>query len=142
MPPSNDIINTITQDYARFPEAQTYAIYCDDVYFRDPVYQFRGLKQYQKMIGFITYWFRHLKLELHSIERQSELIKTRWTMSWNAPLPWQPRVSVTGWSELTVTDQVSETEKAAGILEKISAHVDYWDCTKWDLMRQHFVIGK
>ncbi len=136
----NNIITTITEDYARFPQTQTYAIYCDDVYFRDPVYQFRGLKQYQKMIGFITYWFRHLKLELHSIDRQAEVIKTRWTMSWNAPLPWQPRVSVTGWSELTVTDQVNEAEKAAGIAEKICSHVDYWDCTKWDLIRQHFVL--
>lgn len=138
----DDIITTITKDYAKFPESQTYEIYCDDVYFRDPVYQFRGLAQYQKMIGFITYWFKNLKLELHSIERQSEVVTTRWTMSWNAPLPWQPRVSVTGWSELTVTNQVNEMEKTAGIQEKICSHVDYWHCTKWDLIRQHFVMSQ
>jgi hypothetical protein len=122
-----DLIEIVKADYQKFPEAQTYSIYAEDVYFKDPVYNFRGLAKYQKMIGFITTWFKALKLELHEINRVDQAIATRWTMSWNAPLPWKPRISVTGRSEL----QISQ----AGL---ICAHIDYWDCDRFDVIKQHF----
>jgi len=125
-----NILDIIKADYAKFPEAQTYSIYNEDVYFKDPVYNFRGIKQYQKMIGFITFWFKNLKLELHEIIRNDNLIKTVWTMSWNAPLPWQPRITVAGWSDLTLDDSG----------ELIISHVDYWQCTKFDVIKQHFSL--
>jgi len=87
-----NIIDIIKADYAKFPQAQTYSIYSEDVYFKDPVYNFRGIKQYQKMIGFITFWFKNLKLELHDISRTDSLITANWTMSWDAPFPWKPFV--------------------------------------------------
>jgi hypothetical protein len=126
-----NILDIIKTDYAKFPEAQTYSIYSEDVYFKDPVYNFRGIKQYQKMIGFITFWFKNLKLELHDITRTDNLVKARWTMSWDAPLPWKPRISVTGWSDLTLD--------MAG--ELIISHIDYWECTKFDVIKQHFVFS-
>jgi hypothetical protein len=126
-----NILDIIKADYAKFPEAQTYSIYSEDVYFKDPVYNFRGIKQYQKMIGFITFWFKNLKLELHDITRTDNLVKARWTMSWDAPLPWKPRISVTGWSDLTLD--------LAG--ELIISHIDYWECTKFDVIKQHFVFS-
>jgi hypothetical protein len=104
---TTELIEIIKADYAKFPAAQTYSIYSPAVYFKDPMYDFTGLGQYQKMIGFITTWFKNLRLELHQIEpipseTSQELIKTRWTMSWDAPLPWKPRISISGWSELTI----------------------------------------
>ena len=129
-----DILEIITADYAKFPEAQTYGIYSKDVYFKDPIYNFRGIKQYQRMIGFITFWFKNLKLDLHEISRSENLIKTRWTMSWDAPLPWKPRISVTGWSDLTV----DTFPNSSGDRELIISHIDYWDCTKFDVIKQHF----
>jgi hypothetical protein len=136
------IIAIVTADYAKFPEAQTYGIYAEDVYFKDPVYEFKGLKQYQKMIGFITTWFANLKLVLHTIEQiesfetsRSNLaeqpeavttIKTEWTMSWNSPMPWKPRISVDGWSELGINQQ-----------GQIISHVDYWHCSRWHVVKQH-----
>ncbi|MDX1976394.1 MAG: DUF2358 domain-containing protein [Pseudanabaenaceae cyanobacterium bins.68] len=122
-----ELLEIIKQDYARFPQAQTYGVYHPQVYFQDPVYQFRGLKRYQEMIAFITFWFKNLRLELHEIELGEGMILTRWTMSWNAPLPWQPRVSVSGRSEL-------EFDQA----QLITAHRDFWDCSRWDLIKQHF----
>jgi hypothetical protein len=83
------------------------------------------------MIGFITFWFKNLKLELHDITRTDNLVKARWTMSWDAPLPWKPRISVTGWSDLTLD--------MAG--ELIISHIDYWECTKFDVIKQHFVFS-
>jgi hypothetical protein len=130
--PMTNILDIIKADYAKFPEAQTYSIYSEDVYFKDPVYNFRGIKQYQKMIGFITFWFKKLKLELHDINRTDNLVKARWTMSWDAPLPWKPRISVTGWSDLTIDDSG----------ELIISHIDYWECTKFDVIQQHFVFTK
>jgi len=134
----NNILETVKADYAKFPEAQTYSIYSEDVYFKDPVYSFRGIKQYQKMIGFITFWFKNLKLDLHEISRSDNLIKTRWTMSWDAPLPWKPRISVTGWSDLTVDTSPDNSSDR----ELIISHIDYWDCTKFDVIKQHFAKGE
>jgi hypothetical protein len=130
-----EIIEIIKADYAKFPQAQTYGIYAEDVYFKDPVYEFRGLKQYQKMIGFITTWFANLNLDLHTIAPvetsqfnpdAATTLKTEWTMSWNSPLPWQPRISVDGWSELGLNEQM-----------QIVSHVDYWYCSRWDVIKQH-----
>ena len=53
-------------------------------------------------------------------------------MSWDAPLPWKPRISVTGWSDLTIDDSG----------ELIISHIDYWECTKFDVIQQHFVFTK
>ena len=122
-----DLIEIIKSDYQKFPEAQTYRVYAEDVYFKDPVYEFRGLKRYQQMIGFITTWFSSLKLDLHEISQTDDKITTRWTMSWNAPLPWQPRISVDGWSELSINPD-----------HMITSHIDFWHCTKLDVVKQHF----
>jgi Uncharacterized conserved protein (DUF2358) len=124
---SMNLIEVVKQDYSRFPQAQSYEIYAPDVFFKDPVYEFRGLDQYQKMIGFITYWFAHLKLELQDIQQKDATIHTQWTMSWNAPLPWHPRIAVTGRSELEVSKD--------GL---IVSHIDYWECSRLDVVKQHF----
>ncbi|MBD2188963.1 DUF2358 domain-containing protein [Pseudanabaena mucicola] len=135
-----NILDIIKADYAKFPAAQTYSIYSEDVYFKDPVYNFRGIKQYQKMIGFITFWFKNLKLELHDITRTDNLVKARWTMSWDAPLPWKPRISVTGWSDLTVNKFADTWGNGESDRELIISHVDYWECSKLDVIKQHFVF--
>jgi hypothetical protein len=122
-----NLIEIVKSDYQKFPQSQTYEIYAPDVFFKDPVYEFRGIGQYQKMIGFITYWFANLKLELHEIYQQETIIHTQWTMSWNSPLPWKPRIAVTGRSELTISQQ--------GL---IISHIDYWNCSRLDVVKQHF----
>ena len=125
-----DILETIKQDYARFPAAQTYSIYAPNVHFRDPVYDFHGIDRYKDMIKFITTWFRNLKLELHSIQQKADTITTTWTMSWQAPLPWRPVITVSGWTELKLDQN-----------QQICAHYDYWHCTKWDVIKQHFKLA-
>lgn len=125
-----NIIEIIKEDYARFPAAQTYSIYAPNVHFRDPVYDFHGIDRYKKMIQFITTWFRNLKLQLHTIEQTDNIIKTTWTMSWQAPLPWKPPITVSGWTELKLDKD-----------DKICAHYDYWNCTKLDVVLQHFRLA-
>lgn len=122
-----DIINTLKQDYRNFPHHQTYSIYAEDVYFKDPMSQFRGRDRYQQMIGFIQTWFLQPQLDLHQIQQQGNQIRTDWTLSWNTPLPWKPRIQISGWTDLTLNE--------AGL---IASHIDYWHCSKWDVVRQHF----
>jgi hypothetical protein len=121
------ILDIIKQDYKQFPENQTYSIYAEDVYFKDPLNQFKGIERYQKMIDFIRQWFIDVQLDLHEISQAENLITTRWTLSWTTPLPWKPRVSIPGWSELKLN--------SSGL---ICSHIDYWDCSRFDVIKQLF----
>lgn len=125
-----NLVEIIKQDYQQFPENQTYSIYAKNVHFKDPVYDFYGLKKYQQMIVFLKKWFKNLHLELHEIKQTENQIDTRWTMSWNSPLPWQPFISVSGRSELKLKDNL------------IIGHYDYWDKPFWDMIKQHFILTK
>jgi Uncharacterized conserved protein (DUF2358) len=125
-----DIVQALRQDYARFPQDQSYELYAQDVYFQDPMNEFRGVGRYKLMIGFIRTWFLNCKMDLHQIERSGNLIQMEWTLSWNTPLPWKPRIAIPGRSELTV-----ETE---GETETIVSHIDYWHCSKLEVLQQHF----
>jgi Uncharacterized conserved protein (DUF2358) len=122
-----DILAILEADYRRFPHDQTYSIYATDVYFKDPLNEFRGRDRYQKNIQFISTWFKNPKLDLHQIQRNGDQIRTDWTLNWTTPLPWQPRIAIEGWSEMVVNDQ-----------EMIVSHIDYWHCSRWDVVKQHF----
>jgi len=121
-----DIIQILEQDYQRFPANQTYSIYSKDVRFKDPLTQFQGIQRYQQMIGFMQSWFGQPQLDLHYIRQSGDKIETRWTLRWTSPLPWKPRITINGWSELQLN--------ADGLIE---AHIDYWNCSRWDVLKQH-----
>lgn len=125
-----DVLEQLRQDYQRFPHQQSYHLYTEDVYFKDPLNEFRGIRRYQQMIGFITRWFQAIDLQLHAIEYVSpRQIHTRWTLNWVAPLPWKPAMGIPGRSELTLNED-----------GKICAHVDYWDCSRWAVLQQVFGV--
>ncbi|AIE75238.1 hypothetical protein D082_27100 [Synechocystis sp. PCC 6714] len=127
MTPDDSILTILQRDYANFPRQQTFSIYDPDVYFQDPLSQFRGLARYEKMIQFLARWFRAIDLQLHDIAQVEKQITTRWTLGWTSPLPWQPRITISGHSELTLNE--------GGL---IVAHIDYWDCSPWNVLKQHF----
>ena len=124
-----NIIDILKQDYQQFPNHQTYSIYADNVYFKDPMNQFRGLERYQQMINFIKTWFLDIQLNLHDITQIDHTIETRWTLSWTTPLPWKPRISIPGRSELKLN--------ADNLIE---SHIDYWDCSRLDVVKQLFLL--
>ncbi len=121
-----NIIQTLQRDYQNFPHNQSYDIYDSQVYFQDPLQSFQGLVRYQKMIGFLDRWFKEIHLQLHHIEQQEDLITIQWTLSWCSPLPWKPQLTISGHSELKLNSQ--------GL---ICSHIDYWQCSKWQVIRQH-----
>ncbi|MBT9315071.1 DUF2358 domain-containing protein [Leptothoe spongobia TAU-MAC 1115] len=122
------VIQQVKADYARFPQAQSYDLYAENVYFKDPMNEFRGVARYQRMIGFIEQWFRNIDLELHGVEQPTtDTFITRWTLHFTAPIPWQPRISIPGWSELKLN--------TSGL---ICSHIDYWNCSRWAVLKQLF----
>jgi hypothetical protein len=111
-----NLAKILRSDYARFPQDQTYSIYAEDVYFKDPLSEFRGLDRYRQNIRFIERWFLEPQLELHDLSQQDNRIETRWTLRWTVPLPWRPKVAIAGWSELLLNE--------SGL---IASHIDYWN---------------
>lgn len=126
-----DLILILREDYARFPKNQTYDIYADNIYFKDPLNEFRGVKKYRLMISFLGTFFNKVKMEVYSVEREGELIKTEWTLRMTPPLPWQPRLAIPGRSELKVNQD-----------NLIVSHIDYWHISRWSVLRQNFFSGK
>ncbi len=125
--PSPDLLAILRADYAHFPDNQTYSVYDSEVYFKDPVNEFRGLGRYQQMINWMGRWFQDIRLDLHEIQQTGNQIRTEWTLSWSLPLPWHPRLQIPGWTEMQVNE--------AGL---IGSHIDYWRCSRWEVLLQLF----
>lgn len=120
------IVERIQKDYQRFPYDQSYELYADSVYFKDPLNEFHGIQRYQQMLGTIERWLQDINLDLHGIEQtDADRIETHWTLSWVAPLPWRPQMAISGWSELKLNRE-----------GKICSHIDYWHCSRWEVLKQ------
>lgn len=125
---STPILEQLKEDYSRFPENQTYSLYAPDVQFKDPLNEFSGVEKYKKMISFLSGFFRDIDMELHSIEQTTpSLITIHWTLNMTAPAPWSPRLSIPGRSELGLNQS-----------NLIDSHVDYWNCSRWAVVKQVF----
>ncbi len=123
---SSDILTILRADYDRFPKDQTYSIYAKEVYFKDPMTEFRGIARYQQMIALIQTWFLDCRMEVHGLHQDGNTIRSEWTLRWRTPLPWKPAIAISGCSELTLND--------TGL---IASHVDHWHCSKLDVVKQH-----
>lgn len=116
----------LRQDYAQFPAHQSYDLYAEDVLFQDPLNRFQGVAKYQQMVGFIQRWFQQPTLELHRLDYPSaDTIQTHWTLRWVAPLPWQPQMVISGWTDYRLNSD-----------GKIVAHIDFWHCSPWAVLGQ------
>lgn len=122
-----NVVDILKDDYQRFPHNQSFGLYANDVYFKDPLNEFRGVKKYRKMIGFIERWFINTQMELHDIKQENDTIYTKWTLHFTAPTWWKPRISIPGWSELKLNDQ--------GL---VASHVDGWNCSRFSVVKQVF----
>jgi hypothetical protein len=122
-----DILDALKEDYRTFPKNQNYGLYAKDMSFKDPLSQFRGRILFRLLIGFMSIFFWDCIFDVHQIQRVGHEIRSDWTVSWTTPLPWKPRIHIPGWSELVVNDE-----------ELISSQIDYWHCSRLDVLMQHF----
>ena len=121
------ILESLQADYARFPIDQSFHLYAEDVFFKDPMTSFKGIQKYQEMIGFIQKYFVDAEMELHDINQEGEQIHTQWTLRWIAPFPWKPKMEISGTSDLELnTDGL------------VCSHIDRWDCSRWAVFKQVF----
>ena len=124
----SSIVERLKEDYARFPEDQTYSLYAEEVKFKDPLNSFSGVDRYRQMIGFIARFFNNVEMDLHEIEQSSpSLITMEWTLHMSPPVPWSARLSIPGHTELGLN--------SAGLID---SHVDYWHCSRLDVLKQVF----
>lgn len=137
VPPSADrvaaVLAQLRADYGRFPMDQTYDLYAETVYFKDPTSEFRGRDRYRQTVAFIARWFRDIALDLHAITviaQAPTTLRSDWTLRWTAPLPWHPAIAISGWSELVLNED--------GL---IVSHVDYWHCSRWQVALQHLGLA-
>lgn len=111
------------------------SVYNADVFFEDPLNQFRGAKRYASNISFLKKspvfsdstlvihdsWIRQNvtadELGIPGGDQERESIRTRWTLEMTANLPWKPRVVFTGTSDYVVDEETG----------KVSEHIDLWD---------------
>ena len=123
-----NLVEQLKQDYARFPKDQTYSLYAEDVHFKDPLNEFDGVDRYRKMIGFIGWFFGDVQMDLHEIQQiDSTLIAMKWTLNMSPPVPWSARLSIPGHTELKVDEK--------GL---ICSHVDYWERSRLNVLKQVF----
>ena len=126
---ARDLVEILKADYQIFPDNQTFDIYAEEVYFKDPLNEFRGVKKYRKMIGFLSSFFKDIEMEVHNITQEGEKIQTEWTLNMNSPLPWKPRISIPGSSELKINED-----------NLIASHIDYWHISPWNVLSQNFTV--
>lgn len=116
--------------FSRGPSSMDKSLYAPDVEFRDPLNRFRGVERYVQNIGFLNSSpvFSGTQLDLHdvwaldqekadSLGYQGPTVRTRWTLSMVANLPWRPRISFTGVSDYVMEPQTGE----------VKSHIDLWD---------------
>ena len=121
-----DIVKILQEDYQHFPEDQTYSIYAEDVYFKDPLNQFRGREKYKQMLNLLNTIFQEIKMDVHNISRHGNMIETEWTLNLTSPLPWKPRLAIPGKSELKLNE------------EFIVSHIDIWHISRLNVLKQNF----
>jgi len=126
-----DILEILKGDYQQFPENQTYSIYAEDVYFKDPLNEFRGVDRYKQNINLIATWFEDIELEVRDLRQVEDTIESEWTLYMNSPLPWKPRLAIPGTSELKLNCD-----------NLIISHIDYWDISPFDVLKQNIFPQK
>lgn len=126
-----NILEILKRDYQHFPADQTFEIYADNVFFKDPLNEFRGVTRYRKMIAFLDRWFQHIQLDLHHIDRHGQTIRTDWTLHMTCPVPWRSRLCIQGYSLLELNDD-----------HLIISHVDHWHHSIFEVLGQLLTMSK
>jgi hypothetical protein len=125
------ILSTLRADLPTLFERDiSYDIYTRDIFFKDPVNQFKGKFNYRIIFWTLRFhgrlFFSDLHFDVHDVRVADELtIRADWTVRGTLRLPWQPRLFFNGYSLYSVN--------AAG---KIYDHRDTWDRPPGAILQQ------
>lgn len=129
-------IETLEQDLPTLFERDiSYNIYTPDILFKDPVNRFQGKFNYRIVFWTLRFharlFFTQIFFDLHSLERSTEdTILAKWTVRGTLRVPWKAQLYFEGYStyKLNAEGQIYE-------------HVDTWDRTPGEILKQFFRQG-
>ena len=118
-----------------FEHDLSYDIYSRDIDFRDPVNRFQGKFNYRIIFWTLRFhgrlFFTDLHFDLHRVHQtESDTIRADWTVRGILRLPWKAKLFFNGYSIYTLNQE--------GL---INTHVDTWDRTPGDILKQFIQAG-
>lgn len=108
----------------------SYGLYTRDIFFKDPVNQFKGKLNYRIIFWTLRFhgrlFFTDLHFDLHDVRVETpDTIRADWTVRGQLRLPWRPQLYFNGYSIYRLN--------AEG---KIYDHRDTWDRPPAAILRQ------
>ncbi|PSB26986.1 DUF2358 domain-containing protein [Stenomitos frigidus] len=118
-----------------FERDLSYDIYSQDIDFRDPVNRFKGKLNYRIIFWTLRFhgrlFFTELHFDLHNVQQpEPETIRADWTVRGTLRVPWKAKLFFNGYSIYTLNQD--------GL---ISTHVDTWDRTPGEILKQFVQVG-
>lgn len=131
------VIETLKQDLPTlFEKDISYEIYTKDIYFQDPVNQFKGKFNYRIIFWTLRFhaqlFFTEIYFDLHDVNQTAEDVLTaNWTVRGTLRVPWKAQVFFNGDSTYNLT--------ADGLIYN---HLDTWDRKPSEVLKQFFQKGR
>ena len=125
------ILETLRRDLPTLFERDiAYDIYTRDIFFKDPVNQFKGKLNYRIIFWTLRFhgglFFSDLHFDLHDVRvEQDFVIRADWTVRGTLRLPWRPPLLFNGYS-------LYKLNQAGQIYD----HRDTWDRSPQAILRQ------
>ncbi|MGB7440174.1 MAG: DUF2358 domain-containing protein [Coleofasciculaceae cyanobacterium] len=135
--PVEKVIETLRQDLPTlFKQDISYGIYRQDIYFQDPVNQFKGKLNYRIIFWTLRFharlFFREIYFDLHQVNQVDEnTIKANWTVRGTLRVPWQAEIFFGGDSAYKLSPE-----------NLIYQHIDTWDRKPSEVLLQFFISRK
>ena len=113
----------------------SYDIYSRNIDFRDPVNRFKGKFNYRIIFWTLRFhgrlFFTELFFDLHEVKLASQTtIRADWTVRGTLRVPWKAKLFFNGYSLYTLDQEAF-----------ISEHVDTWDRSPGEILRQFVQKG-
>jgi Uncharacterized conserved protein (DUF2358) len=126
-------IETLKQDLPTlFDRDISYDIYTPDIYFKDPVNTFKGKFNYRIIFWTLRFhsrlFFKEIYFDLHEVDGSGEnTIIATWTVRGTLRVPWKAKLYFDGYSTYQLNSE-----------GKIYEHIDTWDRSAMEILRQFF----
>ena len=131
------ILDTLRTDLPTLFERDiSYNIYTQDIFFKDPVNQFKGKFNYRIIFWTLRFhgrlFFSDLHFDLHELRViETYVIRADWTVRGTLRLPWHPRIYFNGYSLYELNTD-----------GKIYNHCDTWDRSPSSILRQFWASNQ
>jgi hypothetical protein len=125
------VVKTLKQDLPTlFEKDISYDIYTKDIFFKDPVNQFKGKINYRIIFWTLRFhsklFFTQISFDLHDVyPKDEDTIIADWTVRGVLRLPWKPNLLFNGYSTYQLNSD-----------NLIYEHIDTWDRKPKEILQQ------